>query len=80
MMILICHALMQAGFCWVETSFKDRRCIEDMATIVVTTNTLSRANRKPQTVCWFFDMEKYGGPATMNQHPPVHHPSIGCPL
>ncbi len=47
MMILICHALMQAGFCWVETSFKDRRCIEDMATIVVTTNTLSRANRKP---------------------------------
>jgi len=23
MMILICHALMQVGFCWVETSLKD---------------------------------------------------------
>jgi hypothetical protein len=49
--------------------FQRRRCIEDMATIVVTISTLTR---KP--FLHVFDMEKYDSPATANQHPPGDHP------
>ncbi len=60
---------MQMGFCWVETSLKD-----DDASKTWRRGDDHHSHAQTAHRVLVFDMEKYYWSATVNQHPPEHHP------